>query len=142
VETEDNRTAPAWPRANSAAEWVGYLCVAPLLAGLATVGLAGDYATRELAQRLTLAWGGVLLAFTGAVHWGLALAGRGHADGRLVGHVEGAVGPPVGHDRHDRRAGLAGEHGGACRERCPRAAGGPGGRRSDLPGARGHDDRF
>jgi len=92
VETEDNRTAPAWPRANSAAEWVADLCVAPLLAGLATVGLAGDYATRELAQRLTLAWGGVLLAFTGAVHWGLALAGRLRFD---AAHICGALAPAI-----------------------------------------------
>jgi hypothetical protein len=76
VNTEENRAAPGWPRSNSAAEWLGYLCVLPLVLGLAAVGLLGDYAGRELAQRITIAWGAVLLAFTGAVHWGLALAGR------------------------------------------------------------------
>jgi len=67
-------TAPA-PLA-AALEWASYACVAPLMLGLAGVGLLPEYAARELAQHGTLAWGGVLLAFTGAVHWGLALAGR------------------------------------------------------------------
>jgi hypothetical protein len=75
VETEENR-APGWPRANTASEWAGYLCVAPLVAGLAAVGLLDEYGSRELAQRATIAWGAALLAFSGAVHWGLALAGR------------------------------------------------------------------
>ena len=57
-------------------EWASYACVAPLLLGLAGVGLLPGYAARELAQLGTLAWGGALLAFTGAVHWGLKLAGR------------------------------------------------------------------
>lgn len=91
METEEQRTA-SWPRANSAAEWAAYLCVAPLLLGLAAVGLAPDYAARELAQRLTLAWGGALLAFTGAVHWGLALAGRLEFD---AAHIAGALAPAL-----------------------------------------------
>ena len=36
----------------------------------------GGYPARELAQRATIAWGAALLAFSGAVHWGLALGGR------------------------------------------------------------------
>ena len=54
VETEDNRTAPAWPRANSAAEWVGYLCVAPLLAGARHGGPGGRlrHARAGAARRL------------------------------------------------------------------------------------------
>ncbi len=60
----------------AALEWASYACVAPLLLGLAGVGLLPQYAARELVQRGTLAWGAALLAFTGAVHWGLALAGR------------------------------------------------------------------
>lgn len=71
----DHRTFP-WPHPSGAAEWLGYLCVLPLVLGLAAVGLLSDSATRELAQRITVAWGATLLAFTGAVHWGLALAGR------------------------------------------------------------------
>ena len=64
------------PPLSAAAEWAAYLCVLPLALGLAGVGLLPDQPARELAQRATLAWGAVLLAFSGAVHWGLALAGR------------------------------------------------------------------
>ena len=71
-----NENNPAASGLNSAAEWVGYLSVAPLLACLAGVGLLPDYGARELAQRIALAWGAVLLASSGAVHFGLALAGR------------------------------------------------------------------
>jgi hypothetical protein len=76
MDTEPEHGALASPRASSAAGWLGYLCVLPLVAGLAAVGLLGDYAARELAQRITIAWGAALLALTGAVHLGLALAGR------------------------------------------------------------------
>ena len=40
------------------------------------VGLLPDYPQRELAQRIALAYGAAVLTFVGAVHWGLALAGR------------------------------------------------------------------
>jgi uncharacterized protein DUF3429 len=76
MDSNPDRGALAWPRASSAAGWAGYLCVLPLVLGLAAVGLLPDYASRELAQRITVAWGAALLAFTGAVHWGLMLAGR------------------------------------------------------------------
>jgi hypothetical protein len=76
VETAQNTLTSRWPRANNAAEWAAYLCVVPLVLGLAAVGLLEDYPARELAQRATIAWGAALLAFSGAVHWGLALAGR------------------------------------------------------------------
>jgi uncharacterized protein DUF3429 len=56
-------------------EWAGYLSIAPLLLCLAGVGLLPSYALRELAQRIALAWGAVLLAGVGALHLGLALAG-------------------------------------------------------------------
>jgi hypothetical protein len=72
VDTLENDTA----RPSTAAELASYLAVAPLLVGLACVLLPGGYNTHELAQRGTVAWGAVLLAATGAVHWGLALAGR------------------------------------------------------------------
>lgn len=61
---------------DGAAEWTGYLGVAPLVLCLAGVGLAPTYAARELAQRTAIAWGAALLAFAGAVHFGLALAGQ------------------------------------------------------------------
>ena len=61
---------------DTVAEWLGYLGVVPLVLCLAGVGLLADYGARDLAQRIALAWGAVLLAFTGAVHWGLALAER------------------------------------------------------------------
>lgn len=75
VASEQPTAAPGAP-GEAAAEWAAYLCVAPLVLGLAGVGLAADYPQRELAQHLSIAWGAVLLAFTGAVHWGLALGGR------------------------------------------------------------------
>jgi len=40
------------------------------------VGLLPDYTQRELAQRIAVAYGAVVLTFVGGVHWGLALAGR------------------------------------------------------------------
>jgi hypothetical protein len=71
VETLRNDSRPA-----PTAELLSYLAVAPLLACLACVALLGGYPGRELAQRAAIAWGAVLLGCTGAVHWGLALAGR------------------------------------------------------------------
>jgi hypothetical protein len=67
-----------------ALEWAGYACVAPLIAGLAGVGLLPDHAARELAQRGTVAWGGVVLAAAGALHWGLMLAGHLRASATTV----------------------------------------------------------
>jgi hypothetical protein len=67
---------PAGSPLPAVTHWVGYLGLAPFVLCLAGVGLLGDYGARDLAQRIALAWGAVLLAFTGAVHWGLALAGR------------------------------------------------------------------
>lgn len=58
------------------AQWSGYVLVTPLVLCLAGVGLLPSYAAQELAQRAAIAWGAVLLAGAGAVHWGLVLAGR------------------------------------------------------------------
>jgi hypothetical protein len=90
VEPSGNGSAAARP--NMTAEWLGYLGIAPLVLCLAGVGLLPEYAGRELAQRIALAWGAVLLAFTGAVHFGLALAGRLPWQPR---HVAAAVLPAV-----------------------------------------------
>lgn len=76
VASDKTPEVPALSPLAAPLEWASYACVALLLLGLAGVGLLPEYAARELAQRGTLAWAGVLLAFTGAVHWGLALAGR------------------------------------------------------------------
>jgi len=73
VESTGNGTGT---RLDSAVEWTGYLGVAPLVLCLAGVGLAPAYPVRELAQRSAIAWGAALLGFAGAVHFGLALAGR------------------------------------------------------------------
>ncbi|HYL70742.1 MAG TPA: DUF3429 domain-containing protein, partial [Candidatus Dormibacteraeota bacterium] len=85
------------------AEWAGYLCVAPFILCLAGVGLLPDYGQRDLAQRIALGWGAALLAFTGAVHWGLALGerlpwepGRGVA---LLPAALGAVAVVLGGER-------------------------------------------
>ena len=103
MKTEAERDIP-WPPAHPLAEWVGYLCVAPVLLGLAGVGLLDSYGARELAQRVTLAWGGTLLAFTGAVHWGLMLAGRlpwqaGYVAGALAPLIVGAAAVVIGGQR-------------------------------------------
>jgi hypothetical protein len=74
VKPLENDTAPV--PLGTAAELLGYLAVAPLLACFAAVVALPGYAAHELAQRASIAWGAVLLAFGGAVHFGLALAGR------------------------------------------------------------------
>jgi Protein of unknown function (DUF3429) len=74
------------------AEGVAYASIVPLVLCLLGVGLGSDYAERELAQRIAIAHGAVLLAFAGAVHWGLAMAGRLSWGPR---RVAGAVLPAV-----------------------------------------------
>lgn len=69
----------ALTRLGTAAELLGYLAVAPLLVCFAAVAALPEYPQRELAQRAAVAWGAVLLTFSGAVHFGLALAGRAPA---------------------------------------------------------------
>lgn len=74
MEPLENDTTPV--RLGTAAELLGYLAVAPLIVCLACEAALSGYAGRELAQRGAIAWGAVLLASAGAVHGGLALAGR------------------------------------------------------------------
>ena len=58
------------------AEVAAYVGMIPLvLCPLAMAFLPG-YAQRQLAQQIAVAYGAVVLAGAGAVHWGLALAGR------------------------------------------------------------------
>jgi hypothetical protein len=98
----DNRAGPS--RLDALTEWAGYLGIAPLVLCLAAVGLLSDYGSRELAQRIALAWGAVLLASSGAVHIGLALAGRlpwhaGRIAGALLPAVLGALAVVIGGQR-------------------------------------------
>jgi Protein of unknown function (DUF3429) len=62
-------------RLNTTAEVVSYAGVAPFVLCLLGVALLPNYGLRELAQRIAISYGAVVLAFVGAVHWGLALAG-------------------------------------------------------------------
>ncbi len=63
-------------RLNITAELVSYAGVAPFVLCMAGIALLPHYAARELAQRIAVSYGAVVLAFIGAVHWGLALADR------------------------------------------------------------------
>jgi len=77
---------------SATAEAVGYAGMLPFIAALAGMGLLPDINHRELAQHVAIAWGAVVLSFVGAVHWGLALAGRITWNvTRLVGSVLPAV---------------------------------------------------
>ena len=66
------------PRASLApvAELLAYLGIAPLLLCPLAVAFLPEYGERLIAQRVAVAYGAVVLAALGAVHWGLALAGR------------------------------------------------------------------
>ncbi len=88
-------------RLNTTAEIVSYAGVAPFVLCLLGIALLPDYRARELAQRIAISFGAVVLAFAGAVHWGLALAGRmawrpvrigGAVLPALVGAVAGVLG--------------------------------------------------
>lgn len=79
-------------RLNIAAEIVSYAGVAPFMLCLLGIALPADYGVRELAQRIAISYGAVVLAFAGGVHWGLALAG--HMDWRPV-RIGGAVLPAL-----------------------------------------------
>ena len=70
-----NGQGKALSRLNTTAEIVGYAGVVPFVLCLLGVALLRDYEYRELAQRIAVAYGAAVLAFVGAVHWGLALAG-------------------------------------------------------------------
>jgi hypothetical protein len=63
-------------RLNTIAEIVSYAGVVPFVLCLLGVAMLPGYEERELAQRIAISYGAVVLAFAGAVHWGLALAGQ------------------------------------------------------------------
>jgi len=63
-------------RLNTGAEIVSYAGVVPFVLCLLGIVLLPAYEARELAQRIAISYGAVVLGFVGAVHWGLALAGQ------------------------------------------------------------------
>ncbi len=85
-------------------ELVGLAGLLPFLAALLGVGLAASIETRDLAQRLALSYGSTILAFVGAVHWGLAVAGRwtwtpGVVAGSILPAMVGTVATLLGGQR-------------------------------------------
>ncbi len=82
----------AVPRLNAAAEIVSYAGVVPFVLCLLGIALLPHYGARELAQRIAISYGAVVLAFVGAVHWGLALAG--HMPWRPM-RIAGSVAPAL-----------------------------------------------
>jgi len=74
------------------AEATGYAGLLPFLGALLGVGLLPTFEQRDLAQRLALGYGATILSFVGAVHWGLAVAGRwAWSPGVVVGATLPAV---------------------------------------------------
>ena len=91
-------------RLNTTAEVVSYAGVVPFVLCLLGVALLPNYGLRELAQRIAISYGAVVLAFVGAVHWGLALAGyMAWRPVRIAGSVlpalVGAAAPLIGGQR-------------------------------------------
>jgi Protein of unknown function (DUF3429) len=91
-------------RLNTTAEIVSYAGVAPFVLCLLGIALLPDYEGRELAQRIAISYGAVVLAFIGAVHWGLALAGRmswrtARVGGAIVPALLGATATVLGGQR-------------------------------------------
>jgi|GEM_PF-530764 len=69
-----------------ATELVAYLGIVPLVLCPLAMAFLPQYGERLIAQQVAVAYGAVVLASLGAVHWGLALAGRFKWDGpRAVG---------------------------------------------------------
>ena len=68
--------APAPESLRGGAELAAYAGLAPFVICPVAIVVLPSYELRLLAQQIALAYGAALLASTGAVHWGLALAGR------------------------------------------------------------------
>jgi len=99
-----NSQGGAASRLNTTAEIVSYAGVVPFVLCLLGVALLPNYALRELAQRIAISYGAVVLAFVGAVHWGLALAGHiawrpARIGGSILPAVIGAIGTVIGGQR-------------------------------------------
>jgi hypothetical protein len=83
---------PERPPLAPQAELAAYAGLVPFIGCLAAVALLPDAEGRDLAQRAAVAWGAVVLSFVGAVHWGLALAGRlAWSPARLIASIAPAV---------------------------------------------------
>ncbi len=59
-----------------AAEIVAYIGIVPLVLCPLAIAFLPEYGQRFVAQQVAVAYGAVVLAALGAVHWGLCLAGR------------------------------------------------------------------
>lgn len=66
----DDRSMSSMVRFAGHAGWL------PFLMALLVVSVSTDDVLRATVVRLSLGWAALILAFVGAVHWGLALAGR------------------------------------------------------------------
>jgi hypothetical protein len=75
------------------AELLAYLGLVPVVLCPLAMAFLPEYWQRELAQRTAIAWGATMLAGLGAVHFGLALAGRMRFGPR---QLAGAVIPAIG----------------------------------------------
>ncbi len=69
---------PPWTAA------LGYGGLIPFLACAGVMLAAPDLAARELAGRVLVGYGAVILAFLGGVHWGLVLRARGERASGLL----------------------------------------------------------
>jgi len=79
-------------RLSPAAEMISYAGILPFAACLLGMFALPTYELRELAQRAAVGLGATALAFVGAVHWGLALAGLlNWSPLRLAGSVLPAI---------------------------------------------------
>lgn len=74
MNTESPSRAPA--SLSATAETIAYAGIVPFIGALAAMGLLPDLGQREIAQHIAIGWGATVLSFAGAVHWGLAMAGR------------------------------------------------------------------
>ncbi len=78
VTSDSSRRESSGPRGSlgTAAELAAYAGLVPLAACPIAMAFLPSYALRLLAEQIAVAYGAMVLASLGAVHWGLALAGR------------------------------------------------------------------
>lgn len=74
--SDESAQSVTWGRLPPLAVRLGYAGWLPFVIALACVAGAETPELRVFGLRLALGWGAAILAFLGAVHWGLALAGR------------------------------------------------------------------